>query len=594
MISLERARRPAATVFVLACLLAGVGSPAAAASRIVNGLDSQDFPTTGALLYSGGGNVSSASTMCSGTLIGCRTFLTAAHCVYDDTIASHYWVYLQHGGILAASSVTYSPLYNPANSGNDVAIVRFAEPVSGLDPTPFNTTHDLDALGVGLGGVIAGFGQTSGAGNDYGIKRYGDVITADCDPDITDGEGNDVLVCWNFEAPVGPAGEDSNTCNGDSGGPLFMDFAGVTEVVGVTSAGSSTDCLATDHSWDASVYHNAAWITAQLGADSTGACGGLPAVGDGNVLVHKNGGSLSSPGNPEDTWEFELSGTPNLVRFALNGTDNGTFNPDLFVKEGAGASPMDFDCQAVGSSMYGACEFDGPAAGTWSVFVRRTNGSGNYQLTTTVFGGDPPVCGNNLVEYGEQCDGSSDSACDGLCLGGCTCPAPVCGNDVVESGEQCDGASDSACPGECQGDCSCFEPCTTGDLYGLAFLSDDRRFSYKGLLFDGTSAWMDLDPRTDEFRLDVVDVGGSVNLAIPAAHAGWVKADPVRRRYIWKGDGSLVGLRRVKLIYREKSAGTWWTLLVKGKEVPGGASINPANVLDFELGFGGTCHQETW
>src|SRR5439155_712348 len=40
--------------------------------------------------------------------------------------------------------------------------------------------------------------------------------------------------------------------------------------------------------------------------------------------------------------------------------------------------------------------------------------------------------------------------------GDCTCPAPVCGNGVVELGEECDGASAGACAtGVSKPDCTC-------------------------------------------------------------------------------------------------------------------------------------------
>jgi len=51
-----------------------------------------------------------------------------------------------------------------------------------------------------------------------------------------------------------------------------------------------------------------------------------------------------------------------------------------------------------------------------------------------------PVCGNGVVEQGEQCD-DGNTVNDDVCRNDCTlCPdqAPVCGNGVVEQGEQCD------------------------------------------------------------------------------------------------------------------------------------------------------------
>jgi len=592
--------------------------------RIINGLPTQSFPTTGALLHSGAGAITSsnASMICSGTLIGCRTFLVAAHCVVDDTTASHYWVYLQHSGLETVSSVTYNPSYNPDFSGRDVAVLKLIDPVTGIDPTTINTTHDLDALGTGLDGTIAGFGNTGGG--HYGVKYYGDMVTADCVTSQTGGESNDKLVCWDYASPIGPAGTDADTCDGDSGGPLFMDFSGATELVGVTSAGSSATCMPTDHSWDASVYYNRTWIDTQIGADSTDTCGGLPPVGDAAVTVNEFSGTLSS-GNLDDSYTFAVTGAPSVLRVTLN-SDDGRVNPDLFVRNGTGATATLFDCKSDGAMAYGACEFANPGAGTWSIFVRRTSGSGVYQVTATAFG-DPAICGNNIAESGEECDGSdlgscvtgpcsacscpapvcgnnlveSGEECDGSNLGSCVtgpctacaCPAPVCGNDLVESGEDCDGTSDAACPGDCSG-CSCPNTCVTGDLYGLSIASDDRRFLYKADLFDPAGNYADLDPRDDVFSLSVTDGVGTVVVSIPANDPGWIKADPVSGRYGWKGDGSLGGLRRVKLSYKQPPSGAYWLISVRGKEVPNGSSIDVFSVLDFDLEFDGSCQLQQW
>lgn len=571
MHDIRRGRRALAGLWLALALLPatsaaagdGVSAPfkrGAGIPRIVNGLPSQDFPTTGGLLYSGGATIdaNNAYLQCSGTLIGCRTFLTAAHCVVDDPIVSHYQVFLQHGGIYAVSSVAYEPAYN-GSSGRDVAIVKLGANVEGIAPTTINTSHDLDAIGVGLGGTIAGFGQTAGNGNDYGIKRYGAVTSADCNLLATEGEGNDKLVCWDFDLPVGPAGSDSNTCNGDSGGPLFMDFGAGNEVVGVTSAGIAVSCLAVDHSWDASVYYNAAYLSAQIGADSTATCGSIGAVGDPTVTVVANSGSLSVA-NLDDSFSVDLAGTPSLVRFTLNGKDDGSFNPNFYVKQGAaGAGPANYDCKADGSSVFGACKFAAPAPGPWSIFVSRAAGSGAYQMTTTVFGVDPPVCGNDVAESGEACDGSDLGACAGPCAGNCTC-APVC---------------------------------STGDLSGRSIVSSALKFLYRARLDDFVGDYAGIDPRNG-IALSVSDQIATVALAIGGADPGWVRADPLRGRFRWQGDGTIDGLRSVKLQRKKSPLGPYWALVVKGREVPGGGAIDVEQVLDFTLTVDGTCHLETW
>ncbi|HEY1548809.1 MAG TPA: hypothetical protein VGG28_13360 [Kofleriaceae bacterium] len=59
---------------------------------------------------------------------------------------------------------------------------------------------------------------------------------------------------------------------------------------------------------------------------------------------------------------------------------------------------------------------------------------------------DVSVCGNGIVETGEQCDGGSDCGSDCQLL---------CGNGVIDDGEQCDdgsanGGSGDACSSTCQ------------------------------------------------------------------------------------------------------------------------------------------------
>jgi cysteine-rich repeat protein len=56
-------------------------------------------------------------------------------------------------------------------------------------------------------------------------------------------------------------------------------------------------------------------------------------------------------------------------------------------------------------------------------------------------GGPEPVCGNGIVEDGEQCDDGESNSDGGPCHLDCTlCPGttPGCGNGVLEAGEECD------------------------------------------------------------------------------------------------------------------------------------------------------------
>ena len=71
------------------------------------------------------------------------------------------------------------------------------------------------------------------------------------------------------------------------------------------------------------------------------------------------------------------------------------------------------------------------------------------------------VCGNNVRQGTEACDGTDTTLCPGGCRADCTCA--VCGNNVREGTEACDGTDDTACPGLCQADCTCTPICPADD-----------------------------------------------------------------------------------------------------------------------------------
>lgn len=377
---LERRERFGSWV-VAATLLSGPAlaaedvSAVGLAPYIVNGVETQDFPTTAAMLV--GSSADTASLICSATLIGCQTVLTAAHCVQDFP-ASETFVYLQHSGIHPVSQITAHPDYSfPVG---DVAVLKLAAPVEGIAPTPIN---DVQPVAVGTQGVIAGFGRTGGFfGSDYGLKRYGSVVTDSC----VIGISNDTSVCWSFLSPLGEPGEDSNTCNGDSGGPLFVDFPEGRVLAGVTSGGTSLTCNPTDNSVDANVFYYADWIKSAGGSDvGETSCGDLPVVGDDGVVVTAVSGSLSaSLTSAQHT--VSVGEGAQVLRVTMNAIDDGLSDYNLYVRAGAPPTWQDADCAATGAGQYGACELFNPAPGDWYVLIVRDSGSGDYQLTATEFG----------------------------------------------------------------------------------------------------------------------------------------------------------------------------------------------------------------
>jgi len=259
--------------------------------RVVNGLMTNDHPAVGALLwvYEDGSSFQS----CSGALVGCRHFLTAAHCVCDADRAtdcpspdpSRHLVYLQHGGIYEVSAVELSPNYNFGQRG-DIAVLTLANDLERVLPLPINTGG---RVGDGTAATVIGYGVTTDNGSDAGIKRRGSVVTAPCQQGVPDLRH----VCWKFLRPSGPAGSYSNTCYGDSGSPLLVDDGSGPVAAGVDS-GLDGRCVKNSESFDASVYDNRSFIASVAGSDlGAASCGnGLSHVGDAGVETSTLTGSL--------------------------------------------------------------------------------------------------------------------------------------------------------------------------------------------------------------------------------------------------------------------------------------------------------------
>jgi len=363
--------------------------------RIVNGMLTPAYPTTGTLLF---GNdpfdATDVTTECSAVLVGCQTVITAAHCLCPDqadtasaciaaglTDPGMLTVFLQHAGFFPVASLNINPSYE-FGVGSDIAVLKLTAPVSGIAPSPINTTG---APPAGTAGTIVGFGIMVDNANDSGLKRAGKIVTAPCQPPIP----NSTNVCWKFDLPIGPVGEDSNTCNGDSGGPLFINFGAGDLVAGVTSGGEPT-CSANSVSWDTSVYNDRVWVQTEAGADlASTTCGALPQVGSPGAQVTAASGALSATSTAGRS-TFQVPAGTRLLRVALNGADanadGSVLNDfDLYIKAGSPPTKTDYDCRDIGAAPYGFCEITAPAAGTWNVLVDWVEGSGTYQVTATTF-----------------------------------------------------------------------------------------------------------------------------------------------------------------------------------------------------------------
>lgn len=340
-----------------------------AAPKVVNGLTTSGFPTVGLLLGPGLG-------VCSGTLIGCRTFLTAAHCVQNSLDPANYLVFFQHNLPSAISAISVNPSYSGMGGGHDLAILTLADPVNGLSPTKINT---FSRPPFQTPGAVAGFGREGDPFQATGIKRFGEVTTASCST-----VSNSNHICWRFRAPFGPPGTNSSTCQGDSGGPLFIGVTSGLVLAGVTSGGNLS-CLPPNDPWDSDVFVDRSWIQSTAGADlNNTTCGALPPAGSPLAPILGAMGTLR-PSNVEDTYTFEVPSGTSVLGLTLNG-DLGSTDFDLYAAPGTGLDPSTAPCQGESLLSLEACFFSSPTPGTWTLQANRFSGTGQYQLTVTLFG----------------------------------------------------------------------------------------------------------------------------------------------------------------------------------------------------------------
>jgi hypothetical protein len=170
---------------------------------------------------------------CTGTLVASNVVITAGHCVEggcaDRVFVGEDVTKPRAGTVISVRDAQSHPKYVPPDPTHDLAVLILSKEADS-EPRPI---ANADALQAATSVRLAGYGNTDVfSSGGYGRRRMVDVPLASPDPKY----GADPETEFVAGAPF----LDRDSCNGDSGGPAFVQSKRRWYLAGATSRATAS------------------------------------------------------------------------------------------------------------------------------------------------------------------------------------------------------------------------------------------------------------------------------------------------------------------------------------------------------------------